>query len=401
MGRDGVLTALLYTARPSRTGPRILSDRAPGPALHSARRGPMRTLDRYLLVEFAQSVSAALVVLLIVSVGGVFADVLRDIADGTAPAGMLLSQLGLVLLTWLPLILPLALMLGLMLATGRLYRDAEMHVIAAAGVGPRRLLRPLLYVVGPVLLLVAACSLWLGPWAQRVSREMINEANKSLIVAGLEPGAFTELPGGGGVIYVGAMQGGTQFQRVFVYREDGDRMDVVSAPSGRLQVDREGERYITLDKGFEVEGPLAGAALDYRLMRYASNEVHLPSGNERYDPDSPKMKPTLALIGDNRPNAAAQLHERLTPPLLTLAFALMALPLARSAPRQARYGRVMMGFLAYLIGINLMRVGTGWLEDGKLPPAAGLWWLTLPLLVLGAWLYFRDGQVGRPRRVRA
>lgn len=362
----------------------------------------MRTLDRYLLVEFAQSVSAALVVLLIVSVGGVFADVLRDIADGTAPASMLLSQLGLVLLTWLPLILPLALMLGLMLAAGRLYRDAEMHVIAAAGVGPRRLLRPLMYAVVPVLVLVAACSLWLGPWAQRVSREMINEANKSLVVAGLEPGAFTELPGGGGVIYVGAMDGGgTRFRRVFVYREDGDRLDVVSAPSGRLEVDRDGERYITLDKGFEVEGPLGAATLDYRLMRYASNEVHLPTGRERYDPNSPKAKSTLELLGDDRPGAAAQLHQRLAPPLLTLAFALMALPLARSAPRQARYGRVMMGFLAYLIGINLMRVGTGWLESGKLPTAAGLWWLTVPLLLLGAWLYLRDGHVGRPRRARA
>lgn len=361
----------------------------------------MRTLDRYLLVEFAQSVSAALVVLLIVSVGGVFADVLRDIAEGTAPASMLLAQLGLVLLTWLPLILPLALLVGLMLAAGRLYRDAEMHVIHAAGVGPRRLLRPLMYAVAPVLLLVALCSLWLGPWAQRVSREMINEANRNLVVAGLEPGAFTELPGGGGVIYVGAMEGGTQFRRIFLYREDGERLNVVSAPTGRLQVDREGERYVTLDKGFEVEGPLTAATLDYRLMRYASNEVHLPSGDDRYDPASPRMLPTRALLGDDRPGAVAQLHQRLAPPLLTLAFALLALPLARSVPRQARYGRVITGFLAYLLGFNLMRVGAGWIEDGKLPAALGLWWLTLPALLLGAWLYMRDGHVGGPRRARA
>ena len=358
----------------------------------------MRTLDRYLLGEFAQAIFAALVVLLLVSLGGVFADVLRDIAEGRAPAAMLLSQLGLVLLTWLPLILPLALMLGLMMATGRLYRDAEMPVIHAAGVGPARLFRPLMMATVPVLLLVAACSLWLAPWGQRVSREMINEANRNLVVAGLEPGAFTELPGGGGVIYIGSMSGdGTQFRRVFIYREQEDRIDVVSSPGGALSIDRDGERYLTLQRGFEVEGP-KGGGLDFRLMRYASNEVHLPAGDERYDPNSPKMKSTLQLIGDDRPNAVAQFHQRIAPPLLTLAFALMAIPLARSMPRQARYGRVMMGFLAYLIGINLMRVGTSWLEDSKIPPAAGLWWLVLPLLAIGAWLYMRDGAIGRPRR---
>ena len=37
-------------------------------------------------------------------------------------------------------------------------------------------------------------------------------------------------------------------------------------------------------------------------------------------------------------------------------------------------------------------------EEGKLPAAAGLWWLSLPVLALAAWLYFRDGRMRRPRR---
>ena len=53
-------------------------------------------------------------------------------------------------------------MLGLLLAVARLYRDSEMAVITAIGVGPKRLLRPLLMLVVPVVLLVGACSLWLG-----------------------------------------------------------------------------------------------------------------------------------------------------------------------------------------------------------------------------------------------
>ena len=55
----------------------------------------MPKLDSYLFREFAQTTFAALVVLMIVSLGAVFTDVLSDIARGRVPAGMMLVQLGL------------------------------------------------------------------------------------------------------------------------------------------------------------------------------------------------------------------------------------------------------------------------------------------------------------------
>lgn len=360
----------------------------------------MPKLDRYLLSELAQSTIATLMVLLIVSVGGVITDVLKDIASGRLPAGLMLSQLGLVLLSWLPLILPLALMLGLMLGVGRLYRDSEMPVIAAMGVGPVRLLRPVLALVLPVVAVVALCSLWLGPTAERISRQMINEANRNLVISGLSPGSFTEIPGGGGVVYVGSMSGdGSRFERIFIYRQNEDRLDVTTANTGSLSVDDDGERYLTLDNGFQVEGPF-DEGMDYRLMRYASNDVRLPAGKERYDPNDPRVLSTVELLGDPRRAATAQLHGRLAPPLLTLAFALLAVPLARSTPRQARFGGAMMGFFAYLIGMNLMQVGQGWLASGRIAPALGLWWLIVPLLAAGAWMYLNDGAIRRPRLLR-
>jgi lipopolysaccharide export system permease protein len=101
--------------------------------------------------------------------------------------------------------------------------------------------------------------------------------------------------------------------------------------------------------------------------------------------------------GDKRREAKAQLHNRIAPPLLTFAFGLLAVPLARSTPRQARYGRMLMGFLTYLVGMELMLMGTKWLETGKIASEFGLWWLVLPLLALSAWLYFTDGRLRQPR----
>jgi lipopolysaccharide export system permease protein len=359
----------------------------------------MPLLDRYLFREFAQATFATLVVLLMVSLGGVFADVLSDIARGRVPAAMMLSQLGLQLLRFLPLILPLGMMLGLLLAVGRLYRDSEMPVLASVGMGPRRMLKPLLLLVVPVVAAIAACSLWLGPWAQRTSDAMIVAANRTLMVAGLEPGRFTELPGGDGVVYVGSMSNdGTQLSRIFVYRQDGDRLDVTTARKGSMSFESSQERYLTLDNGFRVEGPL-GEGRDFRMMRYASNDLRLPEGQQEADADDPEALPTLSLFGDPRPEAGAQVHRRIAPPLLALAFALLAVPLARSSPRQARYGSVILGLLAYLVGVMLMLLGTDWLAAGKLPLALGLWWLVLPMLAMALWLYLGDGRL--PRRHRA
>jgi len=360
----------------------------------------MPKLDSYLFREFVQSVFAALIILLIVSIGGAFTDVLGNIVEGRVPAGMMLSQLGLVLINWLPLILPLALMLGLLLAIGRLYRDSEMPVLAAVGMGPRRLLRPLLLVALPFIAVIALCSLWLGPWADRYSHRLVEESNRNLLVAGLEPGRFTELPGGGGVVYIGSMTGdGTRFSRIFVYRQKGDRLDVTTANHGSLMLDGARERYLRLEDGFEVEGPLQGGR-DYRLMRYASNDLRMPDRQQDRRDNDPELMTTTALFDDPRREANAQIHWRIAPPLIALALVLMAVPLARSPPRQARHGRIALGFLGYMVCVNLMMLGRSWLEDGKLPAALGLWWLVLPALGLGLWMYLRDGRIRR-RRTRA
>ena len=354
----------------------------------------MSKLDRYLLSDFIQTFLATLLVLLVVSVGGVLVDLLGRIADGQVPAGLLLGQLGLQFIVYLPLIVPMALMLGLALSVGRFYRDSEMAVFNAVGVGPRRLLRPVLMLVLPVVGLVAACSMWLGPWADRTAERQIEQANRSVLLAGLEPGRFTPLSGGG-IVYVASLSDdGKALGQVFIQRPKGERFEVVSAQGGRMYLEGERRRVLRLEDGHQVEGPLQGE-LDYRLMRFAANEVALPDREVARKQDDPELRGTLSLIGDGDLQAVAELHSRLAPPLLALAFALMAVPLARSAPRQQRYGKVMLAFVAYLFGVNLMIVGSQWLAKGSLPAFAGLWWLTLPALWLAVWLYFRDGRLGR------
>jgi lipopolysaccharide export system permease protein len=116
------------------------------PSRSNSRRTPwLPLIDRYLAREVALSFVACLAVLVLVSMGGFFADVLGKIARGKLPPGLLISQLGLNVLDFLPILLPLSLFLGVLLAYGRLHRDSEIAVLASSGMGSRRLARPMFW----------------------------------------------------------------------------------------------------------------------------------------------------------------------------------------------------------------------------------------------------------------
>ncbi|GGA84524.1 LPS export ABC transporter permease LptF [Arenimonas soli] len=359
----------------------------------------MLLIERYLLRQFAQNVAAVAVVLLLVGLGGLLVDLMSDIARGQVPAGLLLSQLGLRSIQVLPLLLPLALFVGLLLAVGRLYGDSEMAVLASVGLGPRQLWRPLVAVALPVALLVAAASLWAAPAGARLAQRMVEDANRSFLVAGLEAGRFIELPGRGGILYVGDIDAeGSRFGRMFVQSERDGRIDVVTAREGELILEGERGRYLLLRDGFRVEGN--PAARDFRMMRFQENELQVPDREPDVDADELNAVPTRVLWASPAPAAQAELHWRMATPLIVLVLGVLALPLGRGEPRQARYGRILAALLIYINAMILLVLGKGWLAVGTLPAWLGLWWLLLPMAALAAWLYAIDGRLPR-RRVPA
>ena len=360
----------------------------------------MLLIERYLLRQFAASVLAVAVVLLLVGLGGLLVDLMSEIARGKVPAGLLLSQLGLRSIQVLPILLPLALFVGLLLAIGRLYGESEMAVLSSVGLGPQRLWRPLVLVTLPVVVVVAMASLWLAPSGARTARDMIETANRSFLVAGLEAGRFMELPGRAGILYVGELSNdGTQFRKMFVQSERDGRLDVITASEGELFFEGDTGRYLRLRDGFRVEGTPTGQ--DFRLMRFQQNELRVPDREVDTEADELEARATLALAGQTDAASRAELHWRIATPLMALALGFLALPLGRGEPRQARYGRILAALLIYINAMVLLILGKGWLATGMLPTWLGLWWLLVPMAVLVVWLFRTDGRLRRPRKALA
>ncbi|HEY0179574.1 MAG TPA: LPS export ABC transporter permease LptF [Dokdonella sp.] len=367
----------------------------------------LRIIDRYLLTEVATSFVAATVVLLLVLVGGAVAELLAKIARGRIPADLLFTLIGLRTVGTLTILMPLATLLGVLLAYGRLWRDSEMAVLQSSALDVRGLARPLALFALPTMVLLGLVSFWLGPAADRLAQDLLQEANRSLVVAGLEPGRFVELPGRDGVIYVGEMSAdGTRFKRMFIENERPDakdktktRIDVITATHGYLYHDADGVgRYMALQDGFRVEGKLGED--DYRLVRFARNDIKLPDSDndEGNDTSLKRSAPTRTLLatpGD--PVMRAELHWRLAAPLSVLVLTLLALPLSKSSPREPRYARLLIALLAWLIYYNGLLFGRSWISQGKLAPGFGLWWVYLPTVAIALWLIWGSQRLRRPR----
>ena len=364
----------------------------------------LRIVDRYLVRELLVSFLAAVAILLLVTVGATVADLLAKIARGRVAADLLLALIGLRTVDSLTLLVPMALFLAVQLAYGRLYRESEMAVFAASGLPVTGLVRPLLLLAVPMTFAMALISFWLAPAAVRQAQALQEEASRSLIVAGLEPGRFVELLNNDGVMYVDSMNAdGTKFQKMFVASERTDaeaghiNLNVITAADGELYHDANGaERYLGLNDGFRVEGVLGQD--NYRLMRYARNDVKLTDTETDTNADSVKRSaPTRDLLASNDLVQRTEFQWRLAAPLSVLVLVLLALPLAKSSPREPRYARLLIALLAWVIYYNCLAIGRSKLSQGVFDPRIGFWWVQVPTALIALFLLWRSQRLPRPR----
>jgi len=367
----------------------------------------LRIVDRYLARELLWSFIAATLILLLITVGGTVADLLNKIARGRIPAELLLALIGLRTVDALTVLAPLAAKIGVQLAYGRLYRESEMAVFAASGLPLTGLVRPLMLLAVPLMLAMALISFWLAPAAVRASQTLLQEASRSLIIAGLEPGRFVELPNHDGVMYVDTMSAdGTQFKKMFVASERNNNDDsttdlnVITATSGELFHDANGvERFLGLNDGFRVEGVIGQD--NYRLMHYERNDIKLPDNETDTTADSVKRAaPTLELLSSNDPVQRAELQWRLAVPVTAFVLILLALPLSKSSPREPRYARLLIALLVWWLYNSSMTFARSLLSQGKLNPLLGFWWIQIPAIVIALYMLWRSEQLPKPRAAR-
>ena len=346
-------------------------------------------IDRYLIREVLLTFAATVVVLLAMVLTHRLANYLNQAAAGVLAQESILKLLGLQAIRFLVVLMPVGLLLAIMLTLGRLYRDNEITAMTACGVGPGSIYRPLFLLTVPMAAALTALSLVVVPLSMELQDEVQARARQDAQISVFSPGTFREVLGGEHVIYVGEIgEDKKELRAIFIQSRIPNGVAITTAQSGHQEFDsRSGARFLVLNDGYRYEGnPGLGNYRGVRFQRLAVRVDTVPMEEKRQKKET---VPTIELLASDDPSDRSELQGRLSGPISLFLIAFIAPLLARTNPREGRYGRVVAGVLIYTIYMNLLEMSRAWLERGGFLSELGVWWVhgLLAAVGLAMWYY--------------
>lgn len=355
---------------------------------------PAMIITRYLTRQILQVTAALSFILLVVAVLGRLLKYLSQASQGELDPGALFLLMSYRLPDFLQLILPVVLLLGILLAHGRMYAESEMTVLAACGVGRRRLLSVTMLSAVLVAGATAFLSLYLTPRGM-VSASNLLEAQKNLSEFDvLVPGLFQDINRGSRTTYAERIDAGGMHE-VFMHETATNR--VIVARTAVPIEDGSGERFVLFRNGSVTEG--VSGEEGYTLTRFDELGVRLPPRRISFEAaleEQAMSSRELLARGDVR--HVAELQWRISLALFIPVLALLAVPLSEVSPRQGRFARLVPAVVLYIAYFGLLLVSREQLVRGNLPAWIGLWWVHLLFGVFG-WALFTQ-RLGPPFFVR-
>lgn len=355
-----------------------------------------RILDRYILKELFLSWFAVTGVLLVILLTFQVAKVLERAAESQYPQSVVLELIWLSALQNLAVITPVGMLLGVLLAFGRLYHDSEMAAALACGVGPSILWRPVSLLAGIVTVAMAALTLYIGPNALSQTLNLRSAALQQGQFAPIAPGRFRTFGSSDVVVYAENVADDGTLMNVFIERDRGGKVEVALAPRAKHNVGANGMTHtITLYDGERFEG-VPGSA---RFLITKFSETLIPVEVPKLSDTVVKLEgaATSDLIGSGDREKRAELEWRIAMPVMCVVLTFIAVPLSQLRPREGRYARVAAGILIYFVYVNFLSGAKVWIARGTVPGWLGLWWVHLVVMVLGAVVVFGPSWLARVR----
>ena len=323
--------------------------------------------------------------------------------------------------SFLALTLPMALLVAVLLAGGRMAGDLEVVALQASGVSPLRLFSPVIAVALMVTLLSGALTIVLGPPANREFQAQLFKILQARATAGLRERVFNA-DFGDVVIYPEEISASQVALRGLLVSDERDPKltRIITAREGRLLPD-EVNRRITLrlldggvneadvlpavptpaDTGGVVPvnpptdtGGGAAASGRYRYTAFGLYDMSLPLDTRlrsaarfekpEKDYSLSQLEAQIAMFAaepQRRAPFEVEWHKRFAFPLAALVFAIVGFPLAVRSHRGGRaialVGSLVILTLYYLLNSALENAAL----RGRFPSWAAIW---APNLVFGA-----------------
>jgi LPS export ABC transporter permease LptG len=376
----------------------------------------VRVLDRYLITELVSPFGFGLALFTFFLVIDRIYHLTELVVTKGVPFHLVLLLLVYMLPSFLAHTLPMALLVAVLLAGGRLAGDLEVIAFKAAGVSVLRLFRPVVASAALVASVTAVLTLVVNPIASEEFQRQLFRILQTRAVSGVQERVFNATFGDV-IIYVEDVSPSQVALRGLLVSDERDPKisRIITAREGRLLTDEETRR-ITLrlingavneadvlpagpPPGSGVEQGRAGgaaAASRYRYTNFAMYDMSLAvdtplRGSTRADKPEKDLGlraliariESLAQDPHGRVPYEVELHKRFAFPVAALVFALVAFPLAVRSHRGGR-SIALVGSLVILVSYYLVMTSLeGFALRERLPAWAAIWTPNIVFAAIG------------------
>jgi lipopolysaccharide export system permease protein len=363
---------------------------------HSCIMKPVkRILSLYIIREISSLFLLGIVIFTLVLLLGR----LITLTDLVVSRGVPLADVSRMILYLIPSFLvftiPMAFLLAVLLAFGRLSADNEIVVIKASGVSLIQIMPPVIFCALVATLLALGASTICVPWGNTAFKELSFQVLKSNITATIREKTFwDDIPGI--VMYTDQYDEQRHVLKGVVIHDgrNPDRPMTIFAHDGDVSsADGSQSLLLSLHDG---SIHIAGAGGLYRLVHFG--EYSMTVGEKGSSTAISRNEPDLSIselqrqINDpgtsvkDRLKLLSELHSRFIFPFASLVFAILAVPLGIQNRRSGKSGGFTVSIGIILTYYVLMSVVRTLAEKGTVPPAVALW---IPnLIFFGMGLFF-------------
>lgn len=325
------------------------------------------------------------------------------VVEAGAPLRLLLWLLLLTVPTFLGIVLPIALVGAVLFTYNRLTMDSELVVMRAAGVSPARLGRPALLLAAGVMGVVFVLNLWLTPAAHRELVRIEYAVKNDYSQLFLREGVFNDI-GERLSVYVRNRDREGNLHGVLIHDARTREKPVTIMGERAVMVPGEaGARFVIFNGNRQEMDQARNRLSELHFERYAVDIKVLSSAKGERWPDARErstaelLEPPAELAQYDRivRQMRAELHHRLSSPLFSLAFTLVALAslLSGEFSRRGQASRVTLAILTVVMlqaaSLGLTSLSTR--MSGFIPL---MYVLPLLILVPAGWVLAR-GQLRR------
>ena len=326
--------------------------------------------DSTLRRDLSRSFGATLIVIMTIVITMFLIRTLGQAAGGTVAAQDVALLLGYIALENLPTILSLSLFIAVVATLTRMYRDSEMVIWFASGIGLGRVLRPVLRLAWPLLLAVALLALFVWPWGNRQIAELKDRYERRSDASRVAPGQFQSSADGRRVFFIDREAEGNLARNVFVLERREGAESVTSARTGRIEMEGD-QRYVVLERGQRSDIDLATGAR--KLAEFDSYKVVAGEATGGVGDRLPaKARSTWDLLTQPSNRHLGELTWRLGLAMGGINLVLLAVGLAAGNPRRGGSWNLLLALLAFVVYYNLLNLSQTWVASGRMAVGAAL-----------------------------